>query len=266
MYTQDGGGIIIAFLGPSILTTTLHSSTGSYKVRVEQQTDYPFTVMTEVNITATATQPFPLQIRIPGWMVEASVLTPDGTTHSVKAGAIFTFQHQGGGEQRLVLEGRGELSIERRYNNAATLSYGPLVFAMEFPYNTTVLRRYSYGASDVQLLPINATSWQYALLLDETKPLNESLTLTQHPIPAMPFDANEPPLRLGAYGRQVVWPEEMPGVAAAPPVSPVQSKSPLHPITLIPYASSMLRIAEIPTLELGSTSAPTTTPATAHSE
>ena len=254
MYTTVDGvqGVLIAFLGPSVLLTSVASPSGPHSVRVEQETEYPFTALSRVNISATATQPFPLQVRIPGWMVNATVTTPDGVTHSVQAGQVFTFQHGGDGEHRLTLRGRGELAMERRYNGAATVSYGPLVFALSFPYNTSVLRRYPFGASDLQLLPVNASDWRFALQLDDARPLNESLVLRQHARPAMPFDPDAPPMTLEAYGRRIEWPEEMPGVAAAPPVSPVQSKAPLEPLTLIPYGSSMLRIAEIPTLAMAS--------------
>ena len=249
LYTDVGAvqGVLIAFLGPSTLRTTLRTASGTQRVVVEQRTSYPFTIDTEVTIIAFSDEAFPLQIRIPGWLKDAAIHTPDNLTHPVPAGTVYTHQHPGG-EQSLTLTGRGQLSVERRYNNAATVSYGPLVFALEFPYNTTTLHRYPHNAYDLQLLPVNATVWQYALQLDEARPLNASLTLRQFPIPELPFDPSTPPLRLEAWGRQVQWPEEEAGVAAAPPVSPVQSKAPLHPISLIPYGSSMLRIAEIPTL------------------
>ena len=252
--TVDGvQGIIIVFLGPSLLHTQLPSGGSPQPVWVEQVTDYPFTIHTQVNITTFSNQSYPLQIRIPSWMVQAQVRTPLGT-HTVQGGSVFTYQHQGSGVERLLLTGVGELAVERRYNDAATVSYGPLVFALSFPYNTTVLHRYAWQATDLQLLPFNASAWAYALQLNDSAPLNHSFTLTQQPIPTMPFDPDSPPLRLEAYGRQVKWAEEMPGVAAAPPVSPVTSTAPLHPLHLIPYGSSMLRIAEIPTLATSSPS------------
>ena len=257
MYTEVDGrqGIIIVFLGPSLVHTQLtHPSGPSFPARVEQETD-PWTVDTVVNITATANQPFPLQIRIPSWMVQAQVTTPL-RTHPVKGGDVFTHLTKGTGSERLTLVGHAELSVERRCHNAATVSYGPLVFALSFPDNTTVLRRYAWEASDLQLLPLNSSAWAYALQLNDSAPLNHSLTLIQQPLPAMPFDPDSPPLRLEAYGRQVRREEEMPGVAAAPPLSPVTSTAPLQPLHLIPYGSSILRIAEIPTLSIPSTPRP----------
>jgi len=171
--------------------------------------------------------------------------TPNQGNVPVVAGEIYRYSYSPSALVTLLLTGHAVLAVERRYNNSATITFGPLVFALDIPASVTVLHHYQYDSEDLQLLPQSA-EWSYALQLNEQQ-LNSSLVWEQQPIPAMPFDSSQTALILHGYGRLIDWGMEK-GVAAAPPKSPVYSTKPLTPLRLIPFGATKLRLAEIPTL------------------
>jgi len=136
-------------------------------------------------------------------------------------------------------------SYTRRYNNATSLYYGPLLMALNFPYSVKTLATYAFNSKDLAFLP-NGT-WNYAINILDWTDLPSSLTIQARPIGQFPFDPITPPLYATAYGREIDWGTQHSN-AAPPPQSPVNSTNPLVPISLIPFGASMLRIAEIPVL------------------
>ena len=247
MLTQRPGqplGLVAAILGPSSVSVTLN---GTNRVRVLQETEYPFAINPTIRFVLRADAPFPFSMRVPSWAVGATLTDASGQSVKVANGSIHEYLYtpsSSNASTTVSLRLPTSFRVERRYNNAVSVYYGGLLMALDMDFNVTVLRQYAFHSQDLQMLP--TTPWAYALQLDEAD-VQGSFTIEQRPISAFPFDPVNPPLVATAYARAIDWPMKNSG-ADVPPMSPVQSTQPLVPIRLIPYGSSMLRIAEIPVL------------------
>ena len=250
MLTQNATstGVLAAFLGPSDLAVTVEDPThGNNTIRIRSMTDYPLVANATVYYVVQADHPFGFSMRVPGWAVGATLVDGDGNSVALPNGTIQTYEYNGGGsEVKLTLSLPYSLRTVRRFNNAVSIYYGPLLLALDFSYNTTVLARYAFNSTDLQYLPIDA--WNYAILLDDANPsLYLNVTAGEPVQPVYPWDALHPAVRVTAWAREIDWPMKHDS-ADEPPVSPVKSSAPLVPITLVPYGQTKLRIAEIPTL------------------
>jgi len=136
--------------------------------------------------------------------------------------------------------------VERRYNNAVSVYYGPILLALDIPANWTQLAHYSFNSSDWQALPIGP--WAFALNISDSDPASY-LKLTQRPVSQYPFSEQGSPYVVTATGKAIDGWGEYLGAAEPPPVSPVTSSHPSQPLTLLPFGATKLRIAEIPTLQ-----------------
>ena len=249
MLTQNATstGILAALLGPSEVAVTVEDPTyGNNTISINSITDYPLMPNASILYVVRAEHPFGFSIRIPGWAVGASVTT--GADHvDVANGTIYTYQYTNIGEKvgvSLLLP--YSLRTVRRFNNAISIYYGPLLLALDFSYNTTVLARYAFNSTDLQYLPIE--KWNYGILIDDSNPAAYlNVTAGKQGSSHFPWDPLHPSLTVSAWAREIEWPMKHDS-ADVPPMSPVKSSAPMQPITLVPYGQTKLRIAEIPTL------------------
>ena len=249
MLTQNATstGILAAFLGPSNVAVTVEDPTyGNNTISITSVTDYPLVPNATVRYVVKAERPFGFAIRIPGWAVDASLVDGAGKQFDVMNGTIYTYEYSSGSAVTLTLSLPYSLRAVRRFNNAISIYYGPLLLALDFSYNTTVLQQYAFNSTDLQYLPID--KWNYAILIDDSNPAAYLNVTAGEGVPSMyPWDPLHPTVRVSAYAREIEWPMKHDS-ADEPPVSPVKSSAPLQPITLVPYGQTKLRIAEIPTL------------------
>ncbi len=250
MLTQNetSTGVLAAFIGPSQLAVTVDDPTyGNNTITIDSHTAYPLTPNSTVRYTVNAQHPFGFSMRVPGWAVGAQLRDEAGNTVSVTNGTVHVFEYNTPGvEVTLHLTLPYTFRTVRRYNNAVSIYYGPLLLALDFSYNTTVLAKYAFNSTDLQYLPID--HWNYAILIDDTTPaayLNATVTADSRQ--PYPWDPLHPTVTVSAWGREIDWPMRHDS-ADVPPLSPVKSSAPLVPITLVPYGQTKLRIAEIPTL------------------
>ena len=251
MLTQNATstGILAALLGPSDLAVSVEDPThGSNSISIRSITDYPLLPNATIHYVVKADHAFGFSVRIPAWAVGATLTDSAGNSVAVANGSIHTYEYrESGAEVKLSLRLPYSLRVVRRFNNAASIYYGPLLLALDFSYNVTVLQRYAFDSADLQYLPVDA--WNYAILLADDANPHASLNVTQGgAVPKdYPFDPLHPTVRVTAWAREIDWPVRHDS-ADVPPVSPVKSSAPLVPITLVPYGQTKLRIAEIPTL------------------
>ncbi len=237
--------------GPCSLNTTLPNGDN---VLIEEQTNYPFddTVTLLMSSSAARLDGLTLYLRIPSWADGATTSLNDGQPQAVAAGTFARVVLPPGTDSpsTLVLRFPMTTRVERRYNNAASVQRGPLVFALNLQPNFTILANYSFDSKDYQILPAQGVAWNYGLRLQDDSQPDADLQFQQvpGPIPSNPFDPDTSPVRILAYGRLLSqWSVEL-NSAAEPPVSPVVSQDHEVPLTLLPFGATKLRIAEIPTL------------------
>lgn len=261
--------VVVTLYGPSVFNSSAfvnsddvdddeneESSSASSRIIITQNTTYPFcSSPCPITFLIDTTRSFRLRLRVPWFARSPQLKLPDGSIRRiVGSGARFEVVDIDAGVtgvvQTVTLFVDMPLRVERRFNNAASIYYGPLLMALNIEYTATVLASYAFDSRDWQFEP-NST-WTYALqLLDDASPEKDlQVHVGSIPQPYV-FDFNEadnkPAVWLTGHGRMITWPV-VTNAAGAPPTSPVATNSTLEPIQLVPFGVSKLRIAEIPTV------------------
>ena len=218
----------------------------SNKVSLNMTTDYPFAET--ISIATQASQSFTLYMRVPGWVKNTGdwvVSDSLGVKYTPAPGTLLKIQIPSGAGT-ISIQITMQIEVTRRYNNAAAIMRGPLLYALWIPHNTTVLAHYAYESDDLQMLP--TSPWQYGIRLSNDNDPTADLTFSTTNDMTNPFAEESCPLTISAWAKPLTqWVEEQ-DAAAAPPVSPVSvgADTPVA-VKLKPYGSTKLRIAEIPT-------------------
>jgi len=261
MATPDGGLVAVVY-APSEVASVV---AGGKKVRIIEQTEYPFDEAVKFVVQTADPVKFPLYVRIPGWCEDARVTDPDGKTASPRAGRYFKVARtwKNGDVVKVTLPMR--VRLNRRQNNAVAIQRGPLVYSLKIGEDWRKIKDWADfkaktpQCADWELHP--TTPWNYALLIDTDNP-DRSFIFEKHQIKDYIFDCKLSPVVLKARGRRLPqWklqdvaaqiPQQKGKVkerAGLPPKSPVESSRPLEELTLIPYGAARLRITVFPFLK-----------------
>jgi hypothetical protein len=242
-------GLVAVVYAPSEVTTSV---AGGRRVKVIEETDYPFDGTIRFTVETNEPVEFPLYVRIPAWADRANVSTPEGRT-SPKAGRYCQVKRKWKNGDVLTVELPMQLRVEE-CDGGYVVRRGPLVYALQMgeEWRKTgkpwpAFKNQPAEAADFEVHP--TTPWNYALLLDREKP-EHSISVEKRPIGRYIFDSRQPPLLLKVKGRRVPgWKlDEFQNAGPVPP-SPVQSSEKLDQIMLIPYGAAKLRVTVFPLLE-----------------
>ena len=240
LWMKNDRGLTAVAYAPSRVETIINGR----KVSVELATEYPFRDRLDFTVTVNAPTKFAITLRIPGWAKQPQVTLAGEQPVTVTPNTFHAIDREWKGETRLTLRLPMPVTIERRFNDAATIRRGPLVYSLAVSEEWKVLDGKPPQVT-YQVLP--KTPWNYALSLDEKQPA-ASIRFENLPISEVPFSATRPPVKAFVQGKLLpAWKLER-DAAAEPPKSPVESDQPLTELTLIPYGCARLRITEFPVL------------------
>lgn len=220
--TQDG--LVVSQYFASRPKTFAVGSSGN-DVTVAIDTEYPWNEV--INITVSATSPFPLLLRIPGWC-EGATVTGDGVAGTLRpANGSLALVNVAAGSSALQLTLPMVVRVERRpaYRltpnttvaaNAANVLYGPLLFAAprqfvqdhDVPYDdgpALLPRGQPHGQNNYLL---GTGPWQFALHVSNDTDAARDFTVVRRnaPVPPAgqgPFAAALAPLALTAAAKYV---------------------------------------------------------------
>jgi DUF1680 family protein len=233
----DADGLAAVAYGPGEVTASVGGGT---RVRVVEDTEYPFRGNVRLMILPDATVEFPLVLRIPAWAAGASVRVNGRPEPHVAPGTFHRILRSWSRNDVVELRFPMELRSSRWFNDSAAIERGPLVFSLGVGEDWRKLRDKS-PAADWEVHP--ATPWNYALQLNL-----KNMRTEEKPVGEYPFSSEGAPVRIRVKARRLPgWGMEN-GSAAPPPASPVNSKERTETITLIPYGAAKLRITAFPVL------------------
>ena len=224
MRTTDG--LALAVLVPCVA----RADVAGVSVRLEVDTTYPFDGEVTVRIGLSAPTPFALRLRVPGWCEDATFsVNGDPCEPPVEHGFAVLRREWRKGDvvtMTLPLALRHQDSVMRR---------GPVLLALALAEDWRPVRsRHRVPDWEVR------TNSPWAFAIDEAS----SAQVHRRPIPAVPFDHNEPAVEVLVPARPVTnWTERR---GSAGPVPRVLVLGEALPVRLVPYGCTALRVTRLP--------------------
>ena len=242
MRTEDEGIVAMAY-APS----RVKFESRGIPVEITLATDYPFREELEFTVRASAPVKFPLQLRIPAWAKGAMLSVGGGPAKRVLPGTLHKVERRWSGMTSLNLRLPMSPEVERRYNQAVSISHGPLVYALHVEAEWKRVnqdkphRELPHG--DFELRPMK--SWNYGLVLDG-QDFPENLRFEQQPVGSRPFTPDGAGMKAVVKGKRLPGWKMAHGWAQEVPPQPQASKDPVEDLVLLPYGCTHLRITEFP--------------------
>jgi len=239
-----GNGLAAAFYAPCQVTAKVGGGT---RVRISEETEYPFGEAVEFRVSTAKPVRFPLSLRIPAWCARARIkINGAAVKLAAKASSWAKLERtwRDGDVVRLELPMAVRVRVWERNRNAVSVSRGPLTYSVKIGEKWV-----RFGGTDkwpaFEVFP--TTPWNYGLVLDARAPAKSfAVTKKTGPLASQPFDINAAPIKLTAKARRIpAWGLDN-GLCATLPASPVQSSEPVATITLIPMGCARLRISAFP--------------------
>jgi hypothetical protein len=242
-----GNGLAAALYAPCQVTAQVGDGA---RVRIREETDYPFGEVVEFRMSAPKPARFPLSLRIPAWCARARIKV-NGKAMQVAAAPSSWAKVQrtwrDGDVVRLELPMAVRVKLWDKNQGAASVSRGPLTYSLKIGQKWA-----RFGGTDewpaFEVFP--TTPWNYGLVLDARRPAKSfAVTKKAGPLASQPFDIAAAPIELTVKARRIpAWGLDN-GLCATLPPSPVNSHEPVETVTLIPMGCARLRISAFPVVD-----------------
>ena len=259
--TPDNGLCAAVFAASEV---TAQAGNGA-KVRIEEETKYPFEEKIQFTIHSQKPGTFPLYLRIPAWCKAAGV-SINGKRAAIEtiAGKFVRVERAWKNDDAVTLDLPMEISLRKwaANHNSVSVDYGPLTFSLKIGerYERQDSVRTAIGDSawqktadpskwpSFEIYP--TTPWNYGLVLDGAQP-EKSFAVKKRAWPRddFPFTPDSCPIQIFARAKQIPeWTLDKYGLCAVLQDSPVTSDQPTQDVTLIPMGAARLRISAFPTI------------------
>jgi hypothetical protein len=246
MTTPDHGLAAVVY-APSVVETVISGT----KVRVELDTDYPFSDQLIFKVKADQPTEFPLYLRVPQWAKDATLKLPDGSPLPLTPGGFQKISRRWSGEETLLLKLPMTFRLRNGFQNSVSVERGPLIFSLGIkeewkPFQPFRFQPVGLHKDDMELFP--QSPWNYALVMDRNHP-EKSLKFKNGEFKGNPFTLKGAPVQVVVSGKRLPSWGVKQGGAMPPPHSPVASGESEEELRLVPYGSTRLRVTEFPVLK-----------------
>jgi hypothetical protein len=223
-------------------------------VKVEEETDYPFSDTIKLKLSTAQPVKFPLYLRIPRWCTAASAKINGKTVRfSAKPLSYVILEREWKDGDTVSLRLPMQVSVQKwaKNQNAVSVNYGPLTFSLKIGE-----RWERCGGTDAwpELEVFPTTPWNYGLMLDQKNPAKSFKVVKRDggPLPAQPFMPAIAPIELRVKAKRILaWKQDALGLVGKLQPSPVKSDQPTETVTLIPMGAARLRISTFPVIGEG---------------
>ena len=251
MRTADDG-LVAAAYAPSRARFTAHGVGAVARL----ETDYPVRVTVTLTIEPERPVRFPLLLRVPAWAEGATVRIGNGASDPMRAGTLHRIEREWTAPTTIAIRLPMTPRLTRRYNDAVTITRGPLVYSLQIGEQWTRVnadkphRELPHG--DFEVRP--TTPWNYALQTSGGGVTG--LAFEERPVGERPFSPEGGGMTATARARRLPdwkiehgWAGERsssdrgwadPGRQLTP--------QPEETVTLVPYGCTNIRITEFPTV------------------
>lgn len=220
------------------------------EVKISEQTDYPFSDMIRLAVSADKPVEFPLYLRVPHWCEKPEVKINDQPTEiEARPDSFIVVDRTWKDGDQITLHLPMQLSIRvwNKNKDSVSINRGPLTFALDIPEKWQ-----KYGGTEQwpeeEVLPNGP--WNYGLIVDE-KDLAQSFEVVQKsgPLAVQPFTPANAHIELKARGKRIpAWTTNENELLRPLQQSPVKSDQPTETLTLIPMGAARLRISSFPVI------------------
>ncbi|MGC9944086.1 MAG: beta-L-arabinofuranosidase domain-containing protein, partial [Verrucomicrobiota bacterium] len=262
--SPDNGLCAVVFSASSVIAQVGDGT----KLRIEEQTHYPFEEKIRFTLHPERAVTFPLYLRIPGWSHSATV-TVNGEQVSIapQADNYVRIEREWNDNDEVTLDLPMKLSVQRWTENhdSVSVNYGPLTFSLKIGERVERVDSIATAIGDSAWQPTAdpgawpsfgyypTTPWNYGLVLDDTQP-EKSFAIHGRAWPKddYPFTPESVPIELTVAARQIPeWTLDQYGLCAVLQQSPVRSDQAEEQVTLIPMGATRLRVSAFPTIGSG---------------
>jgi hypothetical protein len=247
--TPDNGLAAVLY-APSQVFAKVGNGT---KVKITENTQYPFDENIELTIKTNRPVKFPLYLRVPGWCQNPHIKIngrPMKLQAQPRSYIIIERKWSNGDNVNLTLPMSITLTKWVKNKNSTSVNRGPLTYSLK------IGERYvREGGTDKwpawEIHPI--TPWNYGLIINEADPASSfEIVRKSWPEDNQPFEANAAPIQLRTKAKKIPnWKKDNLGMVGKIQDSPVKSGEPTETVTLIPMGCARLRISAFPTIGTG---------------
>jgi hypothetical protein len=218
------------------------------KVRIEEDTDYPFDGAVNFKLSLPETVKFPFYLRIPAW-AEGATLALNGKKLNVEmlpqSYARLERAWQDGDRVSLQFPMRCTVSSWPTQANAISVNVGPLTYSLRINERWAKLS----GTAEWPDWAVYPTSpWNVALEVHRTHPAASFEVLKKSKVADQPFALDSAPIQLRAKGRVLPDWKLVENCAGTVPQSPTASNQAPMDVTLVPMGCARLRVSVFPTV------------------
>jgi hypothetical protein len=211
--------------------------------------DYPFRDSLAITVSVESPARFPLLLRVPGWAVNPTVRVGGMGEEAMVPGTFHRVERRWEGETRVDIRFPMTPKVTIRYNQAAALERGPLVYSLSLEESWTRVnpdkpyRELPHGDFEVRA----ASPWNYGVLLDQDRP-GESVVFRERPVGDRPFSPDGAGMEATVEGRLLPGWRMAHGWAGEIAPGLQESDEPLEELTLVPFGCTNIRVTEFPRL------------------
>lgn len=243
-------GVAHALLGPGSVDTTTGSGT---QVNILSDTLYPFSYTLTYRIHCSGD--FDFYTRVPTWADQSStvITVNNASATAVQPDSTSGLQHipLTAGLSTITYSISTDIRIEARQNDTIAIYHGNLLYTL--PVNGAMVKT-PVSIPDAPFPPPEAVQYTYTptsvwnVAIDPTT-LSFNMTSVES-LPNPIWDAWQTPVEITATVCPINWPTEQNWTDDPPPVDQRTCTGDSYQVTLVPYASSRLHMAELPTISL----------------